>query len=179
MNNAAPALPARLPRAWVGGDHNEARLQERRAREAGLSVARARVVGHIGSMEDCWAFQSTIADLTGVSVRTVQRATRQAKAAGLIRVHRAKKREHPPGLSHPLPCGWSHRWATSRGMGNARAREAIAAARARATLRKAIPPMARRGRGRALTADELAERRKLLQAQVRALQAEEAREKPD
>jgi DNA-binding transcriptional regulator YhcF (GntR family) len=89
------------------------------------------VIGHVGSTRDCWAFQRTIAGFVRVSVRTVQRAIAQAKALGLVEVHRAKKREVPPGLETPLPCGWSHRWATSRGMGNARAQEAIAAARAR------------------------------------------------
>lgn len=176
MSNSAPLLE----RPWVGGDHNEARLQEQRARHAGLSVARARVIGNIGSTRDCWAFRNTIAKLVRVSVRTVQRAITQGKELGLIEVHRAKKNEAPPGRTDPLPCGWSHRWATSRGMGNARAQEAIAAARVRAAMRRSAAPVlqaaARRRRG--MTADELKTRQALLQAQAAQLLAEE-REPPD
>jgi hypothetical protein len=180
VSNSATTHVAKLERPWVGGDYNEARLQERRARDAGLSVARARVVGNIGSMRDCWAFRNSIAKIVRVSVRTVQRAITQAKELGLIEVHRAKKKEVPPGLENPLPCGWSHRWATSRGMGNARAQEAIAAARIRAAMRRAAAPVlqgtARRRRG--MTGPELEARRAFLRAQAAELVAAE-RETPE
>lgn len=115
-----------------------------------------------------------------VSVRTVQRAISQAKDLGLIEVHRCKKDEVPPGLSHPLPCGWSHRWATSRGMGNQRAREAIAAARVRAAMRKSVPPTVRAAghSKRGMSPEELEARRQLLRQQAADLLAAE-RESPD
>ena len=177
MSNSAAALRP----AWIGPDHHEARLQEQLARSEGLTVARARVVGHIGSMRDCWAFRRKLADAVGVSVRTVQRAITQAKELGLIDVHRAKENEVPPGAKGPIPCGWSHRWAIARGMGIAAAAAAVAAARVRAAARaatRAVRAMARRGRHERTAHNAESERRRALARQF-VEDVQSGREPPD
>jgi len=111
---------------WPGTSASEARAAYQRAREAGLSAARALVIGCIASFREGWMFRRSLAEHTGLSVRTVQRAITQAKEFGLIGVARAKKDEIPPGLDRPLPCGWSHRWVVGWGQAAAAAKTAIA-----------------------------------------------------
>ena len=129
---------------WPGTSASEARAAYQRAREAGISAARALVIGCIASFREGWMFRKNLADHTGLSVRTVQRAITQAKDFGLIGVARAKKNEIPPGMDRPLPCGWSHRWVVGWGQAAAAAKTAIANCRlarivkaaARATVAK-------------------------------------------
>jgi DNA-binding transcriptional MocR family regulator len=120
-------------RFWLGDSEHEARAAYERARKAGLSQMRALVVGSIASFRDCWAFRRTLARRWGISVRTVQRAITQARAEGLIEVHRAKKNEVPPDAREkkPLPCGWSHRWVIGRGKAGDAIKAAVAAAKAK------------------------------------------------
>lgn len=126
--------------AYLGPDHLEARHAEQRAREAGLSVVRAKVVGNVASTKDLWAFRSSIAKQVGCSIRTVARALKQAVEEGLIRVHRGKRDEVPPAAKAPIPCGWSHRWFVARGLAVAAAVAAIAAAKLAAVARQAVSP---------------------------------------
>ena len=111
---------------WPGPSAAEARAAYQRARENGLSAARALVIGCIASFKQGWMFRRNLAAHTGLSVRTVQRAITQAKDFGLIGVARAKKDEVPPGMDHPLTCGWSHRWVVGWGQAAAAAKTAIA-----------------------------------------------------
>lgn len=111
---------------WPGKWTAEARALYIRAREAGMSVARAVALGCIGSFRQAWIFRKSIAKHCGISVRTVQRAITQGKEFGLIGVARAKKDEIPPGLDHPLPCGWSHRWVIGWGQAAAAVKQQVA-----------------------------------------------------
>src|SRR3972149_2480929 len=99
-----------LAATWPGPAFVEARAAYERARSTGLSAARALVLGCIASFKDGWICRKNLADHTGLSVRTVQRAITQGKETGLIGVGRAKPNEIPPGMDRPVPCGWSHRW---------------------------------------------------------------------
>jgi hypothetical protein len=126
--------------AYIGKDHLEARYAEQRARVAGLSTLRARVVGQIASFTDGWVFRETIAKFLDCSVRTVQRAITQAREEGLLNTARAKKKEVPPGRAEPLPCGWSHRWIIGRGLAAAALLAAVTAAKlARLAVRTVRP----------------------------------------
>jgi hypothetical protein len=122
-------MSIRLASTWPGDAAIEARLAYQRAREAGLSAARALVVGCIASFKDCWKFRKNLAKHCGISIRTVQRAITQAKGCGLIGVARGKKTEIPPNFSKPLPHGWSHRWTVGWGLGWKAAAEAVARTR--------------------------------------------------
>lgn len=62
--------------------------------------------------KDPWLFQSTIAELHGCAVRTVQRWLRRLRDEGLLQCFRAKKGEIPKGRDRPVSCGWSHRVLT-------------------------------------------------------------------
>jgi hypothetical protein len=104
-----------LKPTYLGPDLPEARAAEQRAREAGLTVLRARIVAHIASFKDGWIFRRRLAKTEGCSVRTVQRAITQAREEGLIGVARAKQGEKPPGAAGTFACGWSHRWIIGRG----------------------------------------------------------------
>ena len=166
MSAAALTLPGggsglALRPAYLGPDHLEARHAEQRAREAGLSVVRSKVVGNVASTKDLWAFRSSIAKQVGCSIRTVARALKQAVEEGLIRVHRGKRDEVPPRAKAPIPCGWSHRWFVARGLAVAAAVAAIAAAKLAAVARQAVSPQkhlrpqAPRPEQRRWTAEEL------------------------
>jgi hypothetical protein len=115
---------------WLGPYQHEATAAYKRARESGLSLVRAFVVGMIASHRDCWAFRRTIAAKVGCSVRTVQRAITQAKAEGLLKTWRCKKTEKPPAYGTIVPCGWSHRVIIGWGLAGHAIKGAIAAARA-------------------------------------------------
>lgn len=118
-----------LASTWPGPASVEARAAYERARNTGLSAARALVLGCIASFKDGWLFRKNLADHTGLSVRTVQRAITQGKETGLIGVGRAKKDEIPPGLDRPVPCGWSHRWTIGWGQAYEQAKAAVAQCR--------------------------------------------------
>lgn len=131
---AAVAYPSpQVAPFWLGRAEHEARAAFGRARNAGLSQLRSLIIGSIASFRDCWAFRRTLARRWGCSIRTVQRAITQARAEGLIEVHRAKKNEVPPDSREkkPLPCGWSHRWIIGRGKAGEAIQEAVAAAKAK------------------------------------------------
>jgi len=134
--------PALRP-AYLGPNFHEGRHAQQRAREAGLSSARAEVIGNIASQPDLFAFRETIAEQVGCSVRTVARALKQGVEEGLIRVHLCKKGEKTP-TGRKLNCRWSHRWFVGRGLAAAAAVAAIAAAKlarvTRAASRAALPP---------------------------------------
>ena len=153
--------PAPLRAPYLGPDHLEARHAEQRAREAGLSVVRSKVVGNVASQKDTWAFRRRLAEQVGCSIRTVARALRQAVDEGLIRVHRGKRDEVPPSAKAPIPCGWSHRWFVARGLAVAAAVAAIAAAKLAAVARRTVLPQkhlrppAPRPEQRRWTAEEL------------------------
>ena len=128
----APALDAGATfQMWLGPNQPEAVAAFRRARRAGMSLARALVVGQIASFRDCWAFRSKLARLLGVSVRTIQRAISEAKSLGLLKVFRAKPNEKAPELGKVIACGWSHRLTVGWGKAGAAVTEAIEAARLR------------------------------------------------
>lgn len=132
------AQPAPVGGLWLGPHHLEAAAAFGRARELGLSLARAHVVGNVASFRDCWAFRSRLARAVRVSVRTVQRALTQAADVGLIGRARAKPSDVPPGLTAPVPCGWSHRWTVGWGAAGELARQAVARARAVRLLRRSV-----------------------------------------
>jgi hypothetical protein len=111
---------------WPGNSAAEARAAYQRARDAGMSAGRALVIGCIASFREGWIFRKNLAEHTGLSVRTVQRAITQAKDCGLIGVARAKQNDIPPGMDRPLPCGWSHRWTIGWGQAAAAAMAAVA-----------------------------------------------------
>jgi len=115
---------------------------EDRARKAGLSLARAKVLGQVASRKDCWAFRKRLAEVVGVSIRTVQRALTQGRLEGLIQCFRAKKNEVPPGAEKPFHCGWSHRITVGRGFAGEAVRQAIAAAKLALLARRAAKPAA-------------------------------------
>lgn len=127
---------------WPGPYRHEAVLAFRRAVTSGMTPLRGLVVGCVASYRDCWMFQSRIAQMLGCSVRTVQRALRQARDLGLIRCHRSKRNERAPGLGEVVPCGWSHRWAVGWGMGTQAAALAVQVAR----VTRLVPGMFRRRR---------------------------------
>lgn len=130
MNTATTTWPG--PATW------EARAAYERARSSGLSAGRALVLGCIASFRDGWAFRATLAEHTGLSVRTVQRAITQGKEEGLIGVARAKKDEIPPGATEPLRCGWSHRWTIGWGQAYEAAKAAVANTRLARMVKAAI-----------------------------------------
>ena len=132
---------------WVGPVAHEARAAFERARNAGLSSARALVIGNVASRKDCWAFRKTIAKKIGCSVRTVQRGLTQAKELGLIKTFRAKKGEVPPGRKEPLKCGWSHRVVVGWGQAGEAVKQAVDAARARWIVKAATPRVSPPSRG--------------------------------
>ena len=71
-----------------------------------MSAKRAYAVACAASLgQVCWTFQSTIARFTGLSVRTVQRAIRQAKRIGVLISRRLRRGERPPGARQPITCG--------------------------------------------------------------------------
>lgn len=110
-----------LKPTYLGPDLAEARAAEQRAREAGLTVLRARIVAHIASFRDGWVFRRRLAKMENCSVRTVQRAITQAREEGLIGVARAKQGEKPQGAAGSFACGFSHRWVIGRGLAAAAA----------------------------------------------------------
>jgi DNA-binding transcriptional MocR family regulator len=124
---------------WPGPVHVEARAAYARAREAGLSLARAMVIGAVASFRDCWMFRRKLAEKLGLSVRTVQRALTQGEAEGLIGKARAKQGEKPPNMPEAIPCGWSHRWTIGWGQAGKLVQSAVAAAKARWLIRQVKP----------------------------------------
>jgi hypothetical protein len=125
-----------------------------------MSAGRALVLGTIASFKQCWMFRRKIAEHTGLSVRTVQRAITQGRELGLMGTARAKPNEVPPGLDKPVVCGWSHRWVVGWGLAVARAKEAVERARLRRLAKLAAPdaPAPKRPpnpRQRHYTAEEL------------------------
>lgn len=103
-------------REWHGPDAVTARANYAQARAAGCSELRARVLGHVGSHKDCWTLQSTIAELLGCCIRTVQRGLRDGRELEIIGCAFGKKGERPPGSKAPMLCKWSHRWTKVRGL---------------------------------------------------------------
>lgn len=130
---------SRLAATWPGPAGLEARAAYERARQSGMSAGRALVLGCIASWKDGWAFRRSLAEHTGLCVRTVQRAISQAKMQGLLGVARAKRNEVPPGAEGPISCGWSHRWTIGWGQ----AYEAAKAAVAETRLARAVKAAAR------------------------------------
>lgn len=127
---------------WPGPFASEARAAYQRSRELGMSAGRALVLGCIGSFKQCWQFRRSLAEYTGLSVRTVQRAITQGKSLGLCGAQRAKPNEVPPGRSLPLPCGWSHRWIVGWGLAMDAAKAAVERARLRRVERAAAKGIA-------------------------------------
>jgi hypothetical protein len=71
-----------------------------------MSCKRAYAVACFASLgQICWQFQSSVARFTGYSVRTVQRAARQAKQMGVLVSRRLRRGERPPGARQPITCG--------------------------------------------------------------------------
>lgn len=132
------AAPGLLAATWPGPFASEARAAYERARNAGLSAARALVLGCIASFKQCWTFRRALAAHTGVSVRTVQRAITQGKAEGLLGTARAKANEVPPGRKEPVRCGWSHRWIVGWGEAVDKAKAAVERARMKRLARQAV-----------------------------------------
>lgn len=163
MNGAAACVAAPPRPMWPGPYPHEATSAFQRAQDAGLSAVRSLVMGVIASHKDGWIFRKTIARKLGCSVRTVQRAITQAKSQGLLNTWRAKKNETPAAIIEKeckqcgaragvkcehkvLTCGWSHRLTVGWGLAQGKAiLDAVAAARAKWTLRSAVK-QAKRGR---------------------------------
>lgn len=166
---------------WPGPAIAEARAAYERARTTGLSAARSLVVACIASFRDGWMFRRGLAEHTGLSVRTVQRAITQAKEEGLIGVARARTTEIPPGLQRPLPCGWSHRWTIGWGQAFEAAKDAVARTKVarviKAAARAVAAPIVRKTQQsprppRKWTAEELdAELARIELARVETVQA--------
>jgi hypothetical protein len=154
---------------WIGPLHVQADDAFRRARVAGLSYARACVVGQIASFKDGWIFRARLADAVGVCVRTVQRAITQARELGLMATARSKPREKPPGAQGPLPCGFSHRWILAPAQAAAAAASHLARKVAR-SLCDAKPPTCD-GRARVVRPVNLAERAARARAELARLAA--------
>ena len=110
---------------WPGPNAAEARAAYERCRTAGMSPGRALVIACVASFRQGWAFRRTLANHTGVCIRTVQRALTQGKDLGLLGTARAKPNEIPPGMHAPLKCGWSHRWIVGWGLALAAAKAAV------------------------------------------------------
>jgi hypothetical protein len=127
---------------YLGPYEHEARAAFKRALAAGLSVTRAHVIAQVASFKDGWAFRSTLAEIAACSIRTVARAFAHAKREGLLRTHRAKKREIPPGCDQPLRCGWSHRFVIGWGAAGAAVKQAVEVARARWLVNHVTKPPA-------------------------------------
>lgn len=123
---------------WMGPDAVEAQGMFLRARELGMSQARALALAQIASFEDGWAFRSTIARKNGNSIRTVQRAITQGADIGLIGKARSKKDEVPRGATGPIACSYSHRWVIGRGKAGRERKEAIDRYRYARTARKSV-----------------------------------------
>jgi transposase len=129
-----------LNATWPGPYALEARSAYQRARESGISAARALVLGSIASFKDCFAFRSTLAEHLDLSVRTVQRAITQAKECGLIGVARSKLGEQltrDDGSKYQLPCGFSHRWTIGWGCAYEQAKAAVAQTRLARMVKRA------------------------------------------
>jgi hypothetical protein len=120
---------------WRGPFAAEAAYAYQRARLAGLSEMRARMIGHIASYRETWAFASSIASWVNGSRRTVFRALAQAKAEGLIGSRPIKDDEIPPGAEKPISCGGSLRWTIGWGKAVEEAKAAVAHARMRWLIR--------------------------------------------
>lgn len=167
--------------AYPGSDWAAARFAEERARDAGMSSLRAKILGIIASFKDGWLFRKKLAELAKCSVRTAQRAITEGKLEGLLGVARAKQNEIPPGAKAPIPCGWSHRWTIGRDLAGEAMRQAVAAAKAAALARLAARRPAKQERvGAALrakkTAAELEERRRDAKRRLAELEAQWAAE---
>ena len=119
---------------WPGPHGQEAVKAFHRATDAGMNSLRALVVGCVASFRDCWMFQRQIAQRLNCSLRTVQRALRQARQLGLVECHRSKRHENAPGLGKPVECGWSHRWAVGWGLVGDAVKQAVNIARAKMTI---------------------------------------------
>lgn len=124
---------------WRGPYGAEAASAYQRARLAGLSELRARIVGHIASYRETWAFASSIASWVHGSRRTVFRALAQAKEFGLIGSRPLKDDEVPPGAEKPISCGGALRWTIGWGKAYEEAKAAVAQARMRWLVRVAAP----------------------------------------
>lgn len=122
---------------WHGPDVAEGAAAYTRAIDAGFSELKARVYGSIASWKDCWTLQSTLAKFHRCSVRTVQRAARDARELGYLRCAWCKKGETPPGASGPMPFKWCHRWVPGRGLAGAALEKAVSKARALWAITKA------------------------------------------
>jgi hypothetical protein len=75
---------------------------------AGMSWKRAYAIACLASEAEngiCWKFQSKVARFTGYSIRTIQRAVRQAKGMGVLVSRRLRRGERPPGARQPITCG--------------------------------------------------------------------------
>jgi RNase P protein component len=101
---------------------------------------------------DPWIFQSSIARNLGCSVRTVQRWLATFRALGLLECWRAKPREIPPGLKHPLWCGFSHRSMTAWHAAGAAFRAAVERIQAKREARILARAGTRNARNRAFVA---------------------------
>jgi len=120
---------------WRGPFAAEAAAAYQRSRVAGLSELRARIVGHIASYRETWAFAASIAGWVHGSRRTVFRALAQAKELGLVGSRPIKEGEIPPGAEKPITCGGSIRWTMGWGKAAEEAKAAIAQARMRWLIR--------------------------------------------
>lgn len=112
----------KLGLALPGPHRSEAERIQKHCVDAGMSWKRAYAVACMASIgEVCWMFQSTVAVFTGSSVRTIQRAMRQAKALGVLVSRRLRRGERPEGARQPITCGGALRRFTAWGVPAARA----------------------------------------------------------
>lgn len=111
----------------------------------------------------CWKFQSSVAKYLDISVRTVQRAVRQAKSLGVLVSRRLRRGEQPQGARQRITCGGALRRFVSWGLPQARAMARYARYRLRWLwrLQAVADKMARQ------QASDTAEREKI-RAEIRA-----------
>jgi hypothetical protein len=118
--------------ALPGPFRSEALAILEHCKEAGMSWKRAYAIACFASLgQICWQFQSSVARFTGYSVRTIQRAARQAKGMGVLVSRRLRRGERPPGARQPITCGGALRRFVAWGKPKAQAM----ALRARYALR--------------------------------------------
>lgn len=92
--------------ALPGPFRREAMAILEHCKDAGMSWKRAYAIACFASIgQICWQFQSSVHKFTGYSVRTIQRAVRQAKELGVLVSRRLRRGERPPGAHKPITCG--------------------------------------------------------------------------
>lgn len=112
----------KLGLALPGPHRGEAERIQRYCVDQGMSWKRAYAVACMASIGPItWMFQASVAKYLNISVRTVQRAVRQAKSLGVLVSRRLRRNEQPQGARSPISCGGALRRFVGWGVTQARA----------------------------------------------------------